>query len=86
MFEMFSTAIMVSFLIANIKSSANATALKIFVNLMFSRELYRIFHYPGSQQDPCEDDLVTVLDCISLTEVAVRLIIMFWAVVRFESN
>jgi len=32
MFEMFSAALMVSFLMANIKSSANATDLEFFVN------------------------------------------------------
>jgi len=32
MFEIFSVALIVSFLIANIESSANATALVLFVN------------------------------------------------------
>jgi len=32
MFEMFSAALMVSFLMTNIKSSTNATALEFFVN------------------------------------------------------
>jgi hypothetical protein len=32
MFEIFSAALIVSFLIANIKSSASATALELFVN------------------------------------------------------
>jgi hypothetical protein len=53
MFEIFSAALIVSFLITNIKSSAKATALEIFVNWMFSRELYRMFQYPGPQQDLC---------------------------------
>ena len=61
MFEMFYAALMVSFLMANIKSSANVTALEYFVNRMFSRELYRIFQNPGPQQDPCDDPLVTFL-------------------------
>ena len=46
MFELFSAALTVSFLMANIESSANATALELFVNWMFSREFYWIFQYP----------------------------------------
>ena len=62
-FDIFSAALTVSILIANIKSSANATSLVLFVNWRFSRELYWMFQYPGPQQDPCGDPLVTVL-CI----------------------
>src|SRR5215469_1156180 len=68
MFEIFSAARTFSCLIANIKSSANATALECSVNCVFSRELYKIFQYPGPQQDPCGAPLVTVLRILALLD------------------
>ena len=42
-FDIFSAALMESLLMANIKLSANATALDLSMNWRFSRELYWMF-------------------------------------------
>ena len=65
-FETFSAALMDSFLTTSIKLSAKATALFLSENCMFKRQLYKIFQYPGPQQDPYGDPFVTALQMLAL--------------------
>ena len=55
-----------SFLTTSVKSSAKATALVLSESCMFRRELYKIFQYPGPQQDPCGDPLVNAIQKLAL--------------------
>ena len=66
MFQMFSAALSVLFLIANTNSAENAAALELLVNLIFRIELYKMFQYPDPQPDPCNFTLLIVLCILTL--------------------